>query len=624
MYFKVIIRTHPETKEPCGYYRLVESYRTIDDRICHRTLLNIGFLPELSAEEKVQIQTLLTLRSEGKQSLFEPEEKISGYVEKYWHQLIDKKKIDLPEVAQEKRSKLWQEETVQVTEAKELGAEWLCYQAIQQLGIGEKLQQMGWEEEAIQLANTQIISRAVYPFSEYKSARILKENSALCEITNYPIEKLTKDKLYQSALRIYDSKDIIEQHLTHKTNELFDLKDKIILYDLTNTYFEGQKRNSKIAQFGRSKEKRNDAKIVVLALVVNIEGFIKYSNIFEGNMADSQSLPLIIDELRIKTSNEQKAIVVIDAGIATEENLAILKSKNYDYVCVSRAKIKDYTVDNSKPVIKIKTKDKQELQLEKVLSEKHSDYILKIQSPKKALKENAMQQQFEERFLEKINIIQKAITHKHRTKQADKINQRIGRAVEKYPKAAKCYKIETQTNDKNIATKITCTKIANSNKTSGEYFIRTSLQNESEELIWTIYNSIREIENSFRTLKTELDLRPIYHKNDNATKAHLHLGILAYWLVNTVRYQLKSEGINYDWREIKRIAQTQKLVTIKAKNANDDLVIVQKSSLPNQELKDLFEKLNYKLYPFKKRKSVVHKPPLKKNETLVNQIFDDD
>ena len=123
------------------------------------------------------------------------------------------------------------------------------------------------------LALTQIISRAVYPASELKTSKWIKENSAVCEVTNYPVQIITKDKLYTSALKLFSVKDAMESFLSTKTNELFDLQDKIFLYDLTNTYFEGQKSGSQLAQFGRSKEKRSDAKLVVLALVVNIEEY---------------------------------------------------------------------------------------------------------------------------------------------------------------------------------------------------------------------------------------------------------------------------------------------------------------------------------------------------------------
>jgi len=96
---------------------------------------------------------------------------------------------------------------------------------------------------------------------------------------------------------LYKIKEDLEKHLSKCTNELFDLTDKIILYDLTNTYFEGSMRSSKISKFGRSKEKRNDARLVVLAVVINTEGCLKYSQIFEGNISDSATLEQIITEL---------------------------------------------------------------------------------------------------------------------------------------------------------------------------------------------------------------------------------------------------------------------------------------------------------------------------------------
>ncbi len=140
------------------------------------------------------------------------------------------------------------------------------------------------------------------------------------------MEKITKDKLYDISKSLYKVKEDLEKHLSKRTNELFDLNDKIILYDLTNTYFEGSMRSSKIAKFGKSKEKRNDARLVVLAVVINTEGFLKYSQIFEGNISDSKTLEKIITELSARTSStERHPIVVLDAGIATEDNLKLLK-----------------------------------------------------------------------------------------------------------------------------------------------------------------------------------------------------------------------------------------------------------------------------------------------------------
>jgi transposase len=148
------------------------------------------------------------------------------------------------------------------------------------------------------------------------------------------------------------------------------------------------------------------------------------------------------------------------------------------------------------------------------------------------------------------------------------------------------------------------------NARSGVYFIRTSLEGNPEEMVWQFYNTIREIEATFRVLKNDLDLRPIYHQKDESTMAHLHLGLLAYWVVNTVRHQLKTKGINSGWREIVRTMNTQKTVTTLAQNVNDQVIMIRRCSEPNQNVRDIYDALKYKYAPFVKRKSVVHKSEL--------------
>jgi len=270
---------------------------------------------------------------------------------------------------------------------------------LKQLKLDTFLKDKGWSDPQVNVALTQIISRAVYPASELKTSKWIKENSAVCEITNYPVEIITKDKLHTSALKLYSIKDALESFLSTKTNELFDLQDKIFLYDLTNTYFEGAKLRSQFAQFGRSKEKRSDAKLVVLALVVNVEGFIKYSSIYQGNMADCNTLSGVIDALRSATSSSsKKAVVVIDAGIATEDNLKMVKGKGFDYVCVTRSKLSKYEINTSDTIKTICDKKGQAISLHRITREKDPDYYLKIKSDSKAMKERSMNQKFKKRF----------------------------------------------------------------------------------------------------------------------------------------------------------------------------------------------------------------------------------
>lgn len=194
------MRVNPATQKSEGYYRLVESYRNEFGKICHRTLLSVGFISH-TTEELIEIQSILNDRLNRKHRLFEDyDSKLLMIADDYWNQMVAKKTIDATDQAFEKSKRMIDADTMKHKDAREIGAEWMCYQAVEQLGIAQKLEELSWGEEQIKLAVTQIISRAVYPYSEYRTSRWIKENSAVCEITGYSVEKITKDKLYKSAL----------------------------------------------------------------------------------------------------------------------------------------------------------------------------------------------------------------------------------------------------------------------------------------------------------------------------------------------------------------------------------------------------------------------------------------
>jgi hypothetical protein len=455
-------------------------------------------------------------------------------------------------------------------------------------------------------------------------------------LTGYPQERITKDRLYDISRRLYAIKDSLETYLSHRTNELFDIEDKIILYDLTNTYFEGEKRGSRLARFGRSKEKRSDAKLVVLALVINPFGFIKYSSILQGNISDPATLEATIRNLRVKTSTTaEKALVVIDAGIATKENLAKIRSEGYDYLCVSRTRLKDYTIVDETDCLIVEDNRKRKIQLQKVApvksGEEGVDYYLKVESQSKQQKERSMNENFRERYLKGLMLIAESLKKKGGIKKEDRVHERVGRLIEKYPSIHKHYQIDYQVEEQNTGKKKPDKRIVTSmtwqlkgevdmDAGCGIYFLQTSLNNENR-ILWDSYNTIRDIEQTFCILKSDLDMRPIFHQKDENTMAHLHLAILAYWVVNTIRYQLKKEGITCQWNEIVRIMNTQKAVTTTAQNKNDEVIQIRRCSEPNEKVKLIYQALNYKATPFKKKKFVVHKSELKKNECTYVQPF---
>lgn len=627
MFIKPFFKYNKSTKERYTVYKLCESYRK-NGGTYHHIIIGFGKLDEL---ETVEEKKLLAARVEDMIKnginilpIDVIDEKVESLAHHFYKEIKTKNRYD---VRQEKRDlETVDMSTLKNKDAREIGAEWLCKQAFNQLGIGNFLSEQGWDDEKLSLAATHIISRAVFPASELKTVSLIKENSAVCEITGFDKEKITKDLLYGISHKLFSIKPQLEKHLSKRTTELFDLEDKIILYDLTNTYFEGRMQHSKMAKFGRSKEKRSDAKIIVLAVVVNREGFLKYSNIFEGNMSDCKTLETMINTLSTQTSfAERKPIVVMDAGIATEDNIGLLKSKGYDYLCVSRSSMKNYHADINSIPVRITDKKKQPIELLKVKVDNDNDRYLWVKSHAKALKENSMNGLLSQRFEEGIQYINSGINTKSGTKKLEKVHERIGRLKQKYPSVHKHYDIAITDNGQGIATRVSCKHKTgeDTNKEAGVYFLRTSLNEKNEETLWTIYNVIREIEYTFRVLKTDLDLRPIYHKTDDASMAHLHLGILAYWLVSTIRYQLKQKGYNADWREIIRTMNTQKCVTTSVTNIKDEVISVRQCTEPSKQVKAIYDMLNYKYAPFVRKKSVVPPVEFLKNGIVHYQIVND-
>jgi len=338
--------------------------------------------------------------------------------------------------------------------------------------------------------------------------------------------------------------------------------------------------------------------------------------------------------------------VVIDAGIALDGNLKLIKEKGYDYICVTRSNIKNYSTVAKDAVVTVKDNKQQKIELCQVRKENHSDYFLKIESHSKELKERSMNQQFQQRFEEGMQKIADSLTKKGGIKQADKVHERIGWLKQKFPSIGRYYNIEVevatkperkdkgkksgeQTTENDLKNKIVASvkwpvkEGIDINARSGVYFLQSSIE-DKEKVLWDSYNAIREVEATFRILKTDLDLRPIFHKKDETTMAHLNLGLLAYWLVNTIRHQLKKEGINSQWKEIVRTMNTQKAVTTTAQNNQDEIIQIRRCTEPNEKIKRIYNILLYKPEPYKKKKFVVHKPDLKKAYFDDNEILRSD
>jgi len=326
-------------------------------------------------------------------------------------------------------------------------------------------------------------------------------------------------------------------------------------------------------------------------------------------------------------------IVVMDAGIATEENLALLRKRKYKFLCVSRSSRKAYKPIEGVPVEHIQDKLHQPIEIQRVevdfkpgkdgkLPAAASDTFYWVRSEAKAAKENGMYDQFTRRFEAELEKIRASLSKKHGTKKTDKVLIRIGRAKQKYPSVASHYDINV-TEDKEtgnvMAIEWKLKEGYDHNDTAGVYFLQTNLDGKDGTTVWTIYNILKEVEASFRCMKTDLNLRPVFHKKDKPCLAHLHLGILAYWVVATIRYQLKQKGYTKGWTQIVEIMDTQHSVATEMKNLQGDTIHIENPTEPTDQVREICEKVGIRPIPYKMKKSVGVQILKRKNEGKENQ-----
>ena len=603
------------------YYRIKESFRDLTGRARNRVMLNVGFIEEEHKSEDIRdIGKCLTYMraNQGMKGIFgEPLAQYNEFVQRksreFWEMMVNNGSIDAVkssiEESRTRAERLVDVDTIKHTDARNVGAEWICLQAIRELGLEKFFKDEGWSKPQIDTAIAQLITRTVYSPSELKSIDIMRDNSAVCELVSGRYDwQPGYHGVYDVAPSLYKLKDKLETHLCNATDNIFNLSNTIVIFDLTNFYFEGRKDGSVKAQFGRSKEKRSDCKLLVLALCINREGFIRYSDILSGNTADPNSLPNMVETLagktRVPNNPDSKALVVMDAGIATEDNLKKIKEKGYNYLCVSRMRLTDYELADDMKSVTVLDSKKREIKLTEVKHEEGGDYYLQIDSPMKAVKEESMIRKFREGFETELQKAREALGKKGGKKNYEKVIERVGRAIQKYPSIAKYYAIEyvrDENKPENMADIRWEIAVPDSmEKNSGTYFLRTNVETLDERTTWEYYNLTREIECTNRQLKTDLSLRPIYHQKDERSDAHLFLGLLAYWIVNTIRYKLKQKGYTSYWTEIVRVMSTQKAVTTEAVNVLGEKVLMRLCSEPTKAAENIYNMLNYKTKPFSK------------------------
>ena len=621
------------------YYRLTKARLTPDGKKRNEHLLCLGALNGMTKAERNELADMLTVMIEEGQGVmsFNPVlyEKAMEFYLKYRESRPAEESDPVLRAEAERREAERRRDLVTIRlsslvqkQARTIGPEAVCRSTLCLLKVREFLSSRGWSREQADLALMQIIARAIYPFSELKTVCYLQGNSALLEMFKIERRKVTKDALYQSAQRLWEVHREMEDFLHERVRSMFNLEEKILLLDICNTYFEGRMEDSKLCFHGRSKEKRNDCKIVVLAAVVNTEGLLVRTMIYEGSRQDVTTVREVVGSLDAETSPEARKIVVMDAGFYSADNTRWLVENHFDYVTVLPSGYARFTADSGKVVCHEDCRHQEiRLQMGKVEIDGVRHKALLVDSDAKALKEQSMHDQACKRYEEGLEAIRAGITKKGGTKLRDAVNARLGRLYKQYGAIRNEYEVTFTYEGKGKKEKAVAMGwkrkdeyVAERMKFHGKYVLLTSLDENDEVNVWKFYNVIRTVEETFHTLKTDLDMRPVYHKSDGGIKAHLNLAVLAYWIVSVTKYRLKlKEYPNVRWDEIMRIAQAQVVVTAEMDTEDGHRVTVRQSTEAEEELAKIYSLLEVNPNPIGKVKSMVHPKAPPKNPPPENQ-----
>jgi transposase len=596
MYIRESITKNPKTGATYKVHRLIEAVRT-DKGPRQRVVLHLGTL-SLNKVDRKKLAKILESRLLGQKSLFESAPSLV--------QIADEALANLnfrQTASQEKKDASPQDihpidlESIQLASVRSVGAEIIGHSFWEKLGFRVLLRELGLTPLEIALAETTILGRLIQPGSERATYAWFQKRSALMELLSPNTRPLGRDSLYEIADLLLAHKTAIESHLRQRERALFPSCISLFLYDLTNTYFEGQALGNSLAKRGHSKEKRNDRPLVTLALLVDGRGFPIFSQIYKGNQSEPATLVSVLDQLQ---SDMGKVLpgclptLVMDKGIATADNLDLIRQREFPYVIVERRRAeKDHLDAFSNPAdFSCFDTNSGPIKLKKLQMEDHSQVL--VISEGRVQKERAMDALKEKRCREEVEKLVASV-QKGNVILPEKVGRRIGRILQKYPTMTGFYDIvaEPDKTGKRIVRVILKEKESRAQEEiiRGCYVIETSHKNLEAKAVWDIYTTLHKVEHAFRCLKTELGFRPIHHQKDVRTEGHLFISVLAYHLLITIENTLREAGDHRSWATIRETMSTMTRGTITCAEADGSVHSIRITSSLESEHRKILDSL---------------------------------
>ncbi len=603
---KTISKNKKNSSEQYYTYRLMESTR-VGKKVKKLTLLNLGSDFRIEQKNWAELSSRIDDILNQRPRLFEIDKSLESLAQQYAMRIVASKAraIKSQEVNEKEEDKYKEIDTTTIKNSnpKQIGVEHIVYETIKELQLDNKFKDLGFTNIQTDSAIGTLVAKIAKPSSDIKTYNWLCSVSGINELLNCDFNQISSNNIYRTADKLFANKDELEQHLYDKQKEIFNYNETITLYDLTNTYFEGSAVGIEKAKRGRSKEKRSDAPIITLAVMLDSSGFVRKSEIFDGNIGEPTTFKEMLDRLNINknrnllTSN--KSLVVMDAGIASQENIDYLVTNGYEYIVVSRKRDKQFDESKSTPV-KLNNQEEVIVRAQKVVNEETGEIELFVHSKPRELKENAMQNRIQILFLEKLQYLKDGLTIRRRTKEYEKVIESIGRLREKFSSIAQYYSIIT-TKDPNSANAIDIKwsekkSLDEKSSINGVYCLRSNNTSMDEKTLWKTYTTLTDLEAVFKSLKSELGLRPIFHQKQSRVDGHLFVTLLAYSIIHTIRYRLKRKNIHYSWNTIREILETRDRITTSMKCRDGSMLYIRQSVELNDRQKEIYDALGVKYH----------------------------
>src|SRR5213593_4669107 len=593
MYIRKSTRTYKD--KTYTNHLLVESVQTSKGPR-QRIICSLGSLEPAPAEEWLGLAHKLESALEGQESLQDSSEQIQGWVEKARR----KKRGRSPRDEDRSGSAVTVEpDKVQIEQAREAGPVHVGHQLWGQLGMNRILQEAGLSTRACRLTEVMTLNRLICPSSEHAMPDWIRR-TALGDILQEDFSELADEALYRNLDRLHPNREANEQALAARERTLFNLDDTVYLYDLTSTYFEGQAKANPQAKRGYSRDKRPDCKQVVVGLVLDPDGFPKAHEVFDGNMSDRRSLDTMLDALEKRMGKKPGATVIVDRGMDYDENLEQIQKRGLHYLVAGLqpernqwlAELEsdegwEQGLRTPSPRNPFQKKTRVEIKRQ----QKGDVVYILCRSEGREEKDRAIRETHEAKLLRDLTKLQQRVAQ-GRLKREEKIQQAIGRLMERYPRVARYYQITYDSQQQQLSWKELAEKKVMAKKLDGAYVLKTDRQDLTADEIWRTYILLTRVEDAFRDMKSPLMERPIFHHLKNRTQTHIFLCVLAYHLLAAIEHRFLQVGVHTSWWTIRQQLSTHQVITIVLpEDEHGRILKIRKATIPEPEHRQIYATL---------------------------------